>query len=266
MLSPRSTSDLAYEVAAPGERASLLDKARRTGRRVDAETLAAVALLCLSAGLAAGACHVCRKISCPRRRRRRIDPGVALPQHHFEIPIAEARVLEGPEADAIDPETVPNARRARPPGEIRYRLRLRRADAPRTEAPAPPPPDAEDARAPAPAPPPGAPPPGAPVDGEHRPIRRTYRITGLHQVVRQHDHIPPLQSPTEVRRFSEPSDSDGSVARPFGSDTSAHDEYASPRPPPSARRADLGGGDDDPGDPAAAAAAATPPPPSGAGA
>ncbi|KAH8068703.1 sulfuric ester hydrolase [Aureococcus anophagefferens] len=116
VVAPRTAADLRYEVEAPDDRPSLLDKQRRRGRRVDVATVVAVGVLA-----PVGA---------------RVDPGMALPQHQIEIPVAQARVV--PDAAEAPDDGVPlaDARpRRRDPSQMTFRIRLR--DGPRPPAPAP---------------------------------------------------------------------------------------------------------------------------------
>ena len=134
-----SGGTLLYEVEAPDDRPSLLDKQRRRGRRVDVATVVAVGVLAVSAGLLLGALVALRRVlcACPSKPvGARVDPGMALPQHQIEIPVAQARVV--PDAAEAPDDGVPlaDARpRRRDPSQMTFRIRLR--DGPRPPAPAP---------------------------------------------------------------------------------------------------------------------------------
>ncbi|KAH8077170.1 sulfuric ester hydrolase [Aureococcus anophagefferens] len=110
VVAPRTAADLRYEVEAPDDRPSLLDKQRRRGRRVDVATVVAVGVLAVSAGLLLGALVALRRVlcACPSKPvGARVDPGMALPQHQIEIPVAQARVV--PDAAEAPDDGVPLA-------------------------------------------------------------------------------------------------------------------------------------------------------------
>ncbi|KAH8046532.1 sulfuric ester hydrolase [Aureococcus anophagefferens] len=169
----------------------------------------------------------------------RVDPGMALPQHQIEIPVAQARVV--PDAAEAPDDGVPlaDARpRRRDPSQMTFRIRLR--DGPRPPAPAP----RAVSEGAAPPPPDRSAPPEAtavfddpatvaepvPVDG----FAYTYIIRGLRRPPRspRPDEAPAPES-SEAARHAPPPALAGPPPRspePEEPAEEAKDESGGPRP------------------------------------